>query len=255
MENHAEGDIRVGRIGYPPNQAATAIRDRFQQWRGQYLATCARLDEALPTIDRAIRDRISRGKSRTAQWWGRYRAWDARFHEQQHQPARYSLIAVPHATAFAKWLLGLSGAGMVVAFGFYVQSYLSILSIKNDCVSLHFVAAAISDAARLAGLFLLSGILALFALIWPTVVGIGRNLLRWYKAHELPPLQPEHKFDEWSDFQVTGRVTIVQGVLVGFSFLLFVLLTFGLVFFSVGSTPEGVLRIWHKFELQCLLPQ
>ena len=178
MENHVEGDIRVGRIGNPPNQAATAIRDRFQQWRGQYLATCARLDEALPTIDRAIRDRISRGKSRTAQWWGRYRAWDARFHEQQHQPARYSLIAVPHATAFAKWLLGLSGAGMVVAFGFYVQSYLSILSIKNDCVSLHFVAAAISDAARLAGLFLLSGISALFALIWPTIVGIGRNLLR-----------------------------------------------------------------------------
>ena len=47
----------------------------------------------------------------------------------------------------------------------------------------------------------------------------------------------------------------MQGVLVGFSFLLFVLLAFGLVFFSVGSTPEGVLRIWHKFELQCLLPQ
>ena len=38
------------------------------------------------------------------------------------------------ATALAKWLLGLSGAGTVLALTFYIQSYLSILSIKNDCV-------------------------------------------------------------------------------------------------------------------------
>jgi hypothetical protein len=59
MANHAEGDVRVGR-GYPPKQAATATRDRFQQWRGRYLATCARVDEAMQAIETAIRDRMLR---------------------------------------------------------------------------------------------------------------------------------------------------------------------------------------------------
>jgi hypothetical protein len=58
MANHAEGDRRVGRIRYPPNQAATAICDRFQQWWGRYLATCARLDEAMQAIETAIHDRL-----------------------------------------------------------------------------------------------------------------------------------------------------------------------------------------------------
>ena len=138
MGNHAEGDSRVGRIGYPPNQAATAIRDRFQKWQGRYLATCARLDEAMQAIETAIRD----------QWWGRYQAWDARFREQQRQPARYSLIGVQYPTTVAKWLLGLSGAGTVWAFGFYAQSYLSVLSIKNDCASLLFVAHAMTGGSR-----------------------------------------------------------------------------------------------------------
>ena len=93
------------KISLPPNQAATAIRDRFQKWWGQYLATCARLDEAMQTIETAIRD----------QWRGRYQAWDARLREQQRQPARYSLIAVQYPTAVAKWLLGHSGAGTVLA--------------------------------------------------------------------------------------------------------------------------------------------
>ena len=178
-----------------------------------------------------------------------------RYRKQQHQPARYSLIAVQHPAAVAQWLLGLSGAGTVLAFTFYMQSYLSMLSIKNDCVSLRLVAHAMREAVAYAYGFMWVGILALVTIGLPRAVGIGRNLLRWYKAHELPPLQPEHKFDEWSDFQVTGRVTILQGVLVGFSLLIFVLLTFGLVFFTTGSTPEGVLRIWHSFELQCLPPQ
>jgi len=43
-----------------------AIHDRFQKWRGQYLATCARLDEAMQAIETAIRE-----------WWGQYLAWDA----------------------------------------------------------------------------------------------------------------------------------------------------------------------------------
>ena len=210
MANHAEGDIRVGRIGYPPNQAATAIRDRFQKW------------------------------------WGQYLAWRARFREQQRQPASYSLIAVQRATALAKWLLGLSGAGTVLALTFYIQSYLSILSIKNDCVALRFVADANSGAAWYARGFLISGGLALLALVWPTWVGIRRNFLRWYKASKLPPLQPGHEFDGWSDFQVTGRVTILRWLLVVFSAFFF--------FFplAIGSKPEGVLKKWHNFELQCL---
>jgi hypothetical protein len=185
-------------------QAPTAIRDRFQKWRGQYLATCARLDEAMQAIDTAIRD----------QWWGRYQAWDARLREQQRQPACYSLSSVQRTTAVAKWLVGLSGAGTVLAFAFYIQGYLSILSIKNDCVSLHFVAHAMTTAVAYANGFMWSGIFALAAIILPTVVGIGRNLLRWHKAHKLPPLEPGHEFDGWSDFQVTGRVTVFPRLLI-----------------------------------------
>ena len=70
-----------------------------------------------------------------------------------------------HPTAFAKWLLGLSGAGTGLAVTFYIHSYLSILSInKNDCVSLRFVAAAISGAAKLALWFGVSGTLAVAAI-------------------------------------------------------------------------------------------
>jgi hypothetical protein len=235
----------LGGSDIPPNQAATPIRDRFQQWRGRYLATCARLDEAMQAIETAIRD----------QWWGQYQAWDARFREQQRQPARYSLIAVQHPAAVAKWLLGLSGAGTVLALTLYMQSYLSILSIKNDCVSLRFVAHAITEAAAYAYGFMWSGMLALVAIALPTVVGIGRNLRRWYKAQKLPPLQAGQEFDGWSDFQVTGRVTILQWVLVAFSSLLFFGLTYTLVSSGIGMKPEGVLKEWHYFELQCLPPQ
>jgi predicted DNA-binding WGR domain protein len=228
-----------GRRGSP---AATAIRDRFRKCWGRYEATCARLDGAMWAIEMAIRD----------QWWGQYQAWDARFREQQRQPVCYSLIAVQRTTAVAKWLAGLSGAATVLAFGFYVQSYLSILSIKNDCVSLRFVADANSGAAFAARGFLVSGILALAAFAWPTWVGIRRNLLRWYKASKLPQLQPGHEFDGWSDFHVTGRVTIPQCVLVFFWSLFFFGLTCILVSSGIGMKPEGVLAEWHNFELQCL---
>ena len=150
----------------------TAIRDRFRKWQGQYLATCARLDEAM--TETAIRDRFQK-------WRGQYQAWRARFNEQGHQPACYSLIVVQRTTAVAKWLAGLSGGGTVLAFGFFIQSYLSILSIKNDCVSLQFVADANFGAGWCAGWFLVSGMLALLAIAWPAAVGIGRNFLRWRK--------------------------------------------------------------------------
>ena len=222
---------------------ATAIRDRFRKWQGQYLATCARLDEAM--TETAIRDRFQK-------WRGQYQAWRARLDEQGHQPACYSLIAVQRTTAVAKWLAGLSGAGTVLAFGFYVQSYLSILSIKNDCVSLQFVADANRGAALFAVLFLVSGMLALLAIAWPTGVGIARNRLRWTKALKLPPLQPGHEFDGWSEFLVSQRVTGLQWVLLFVSALLFFGLTYTLVSFAIGSKPEGVLEEWHNFELQCL---
>ena len=213
-------------------------------WRGQHQAWRARFDEEVRQAPTAIYDRFQK-------WWGPYQAWRARFREQQRQPACYSLIAVQRATALAKWLLGLSGAGTVLALTFYIQSYLSILSIKNDCVALRFVADANSGAAWYARGFLISGGLALLALVWPTWVGIRRNFLRWYKASKLPPLQPGHEFDGWSDFQVTDRVTIPQCVMVFLSFLFFFGLTYFLVSSGIGMTPEGVLKEWHYFELQC----
>ena len=153
--------------------------------------------------------------------------------------------------AFSNWTAIALGAGTVLALTFYIQSYLSILSIKNDCVALRFVADANSGAAWYARGFLISGGLALLALVWPTWVGIRRNFLRWYKASKLPPLQPGHEFDGWSDFQVTDRVTIPQCVMVFLSFLFFFGLTYFLVSSGIGMTPEGVLKEWHYFELQC----
>jgi hypothetical protein len=129
----------------------TAIRDRFRKWQGQYQVWCARLDAAMRALETAIRDRFQK-------WRGPYQAWRARYDEQaRQQPACYSLIAVQRATAVAKWLLGLSGAGTVLAFAFYIQSYLSILSIKNDCVSRRFVADANSGAALMARCFCCPG--------------------------------------------------------------------------------------------------
>jgi hypothetical protein len=113
----------------------------------------------------AIRDRLRR-------WWGQFRAWKARLDEQQHQRACYSLISVQRASAVAKWLAGMSGAGTVLAFAFYIQSYLSILSIKNDCVSRRFVADANGAAVWIAGFFLVSGMLALLA---HRLAGTGRH--------------------------------------------------------------------------------
>jgi hypothetical protein len=72
------------------------------------------------------------------------------------------------------------------------------------------------------------------------------------KVHKLPPLQLGHEFDGWSEFQVTGRVTILQGVMLFFSSLFFFALTLSLVFVTIATKPEGVLEELHKFELQCL---
>ena len=148
--------------------------------------------------------------------------------------------------------MGLNGAATVLAFAVHAQSYLSILSIKSDCASRLFVADAISQAASFAASFLLSGMLALFAIALPPAVGMGRNFLSWWKASKQPPLQPGHEFDGWSEVQVMSRVTIWQWWMVLLSAVLFFGLTSMLVFSEIGMKPELVLRYWHKFELQCL---
>jgi len=117
--------------------------------------------------------------------------------------------------------VGLNGAATVLAFAVHAQSYLSILSIKSDCASRLFVADAISQAASFAASFLLSGMLALFAIALPLAVGMGRNFLSWWKASKQPPLQPGHEFDRWSEVQVTSRVTIWQCAMVLLSAVLF----------------------------------
>jgi len=147
----------------------------------------------------------------------------------------------------------MSGAGTVLAFAFYIQSYLSILSIlsiKNDCVALRFVADANWGAVSYARWFVLSGVLALLAIALPALVGIERNLRRWQKAYKLPPLQPGLEFDGWTEFQVR-RVPTVQWFMVGISSVIFFALTFNLVYSAPGSKPEGVR---HYFELQCSQP-
>ena len=117
-------------------------------------------------------------------------------------------------------------------------------------VSLRYVADANLGAAKFVGGFLVSGMLALLAIASPAMVGIGRNLRRWHKAHKLSPLQPGHEFDRWSEYQVT-RVRHLQLVMLLFSSLIFFWLTLVLVFTLIGSKPEGALEARHKFELQC----
>ncbi len=50
------------------------------------------------------------------------------------------------ATTAAKWLLVLHGTSLVVAFTFYIQAFPLILSAKDDCPSMQFVADAINAA-------------------------------------------------------------------------------------------------------------
>jgi hypothetical protein len=223
---------------------ATTIRDRSQKWWGQYEASCARLDEAMRAMETALGEK-----------WQVLQAWRARLYEQaRHQPPCYSLLWVQRAMVVAKWLVGMSGAGTVLAFTFYIQSYLSISSIKDDCVSLHFVADANGGAVWLARRFLVSGMLALLAIVLPTAVGIGRTFLRWMKAYKLPPLPPGHEFDGWSEYQVR-RIRDLQWLIVVFSFLIFLGVTLSLLFSGIAGNPEGVRARWHKFELQCAPPQ
>jgi hypothetical protein len=148
----------------------------------------------------------------------------------------------------------MNGVATVVAFGFYAQSYLSILSIKDDCVSREFVASANLAAVEFAGWFLGCGALALLAIASPAAVGIGRNYLRWRKGHNVPPLQPGQEFDGWSEFQVK-RVASWQKCLVLTSSSLFFLLILTLMFSAIGGNPEGVRAEWHNFEVRCLQKQ
>ena len=188
-----------------------------------------------------------RARDRFRQWWAQYWAWDARLRWQDRRPAHYSLIAVRRATTAAKWLVGLNGAALVLSFSFYIQAYMSILSIKGDCPSLLFVADAIKGALIFASWFLVAGTLAAIAAGWPSAIGIGRNMLGWRKGR--PPLEPEHEFEGWSEFQVANRVAGQQWILVVVSSVFFFAAVVGVLILRVGSNPG---EEWHSFELQCL---
>ena len=113
--------------------------------------------------------------------------------------------------------------------------------------SLLFVADAIKAALFFASFFLISGTLAAVAAGLPSVIGIGRNLLGWTKGR--PPLEPEHEFEGWSEFQVENRVSGPQWFMVMMSSVLFFFMVLGVLIVRVGSNPE---KEWHFFELQCL---
>src|SRR4051812_48909556 len=126
-------------------------------------------------LARRLRDRVWNGCDR-------YK-WSAWFHARitttgwpDHQPAEYSLNWVRYISTIARWLAGLSGAGIVLAFAFYMQACLSILSIKDDCVARHFVADAMKGAVQFVYLLLSAGLFALAAIAWPAaMVGPRRN--------------------------------------------------------------------------------
>jgi hypothetical protein len=190
-------------------------------------------------------------RDRLREWWARYRAEGARVRWQDRQPATYSLISVQRNTMLAKWLAGLSGGVVVLAFAYYIQAYLSILSIKDDCASRLFVADAIKGAVLCAGMALAAGILALAAISWPAMIGMWRNRFAGRRRREdKPPLRPGDEFDGLSESLLS--LSIPQGLLTFLSALVLFGLIFIVVFLAPPIKPEGVQKIWHKFELQCL---
>jgi hypothetical protein len=168
------------------------------------------------------------------------------------QPARDMPIRVQHTTTVAKWLAGLSGAGAVLAFAFYMQAYLSILSINDVCVSRRFVADAIGAAtAFVVWTVVVCGLPAVAAIVCPSMVGVARNWRR--KREAKPPLQPGHEFDGLSEGQVLN-VWVSQMLLLLVS--ISALATLIGFFIWLGAArlgkPEGVQKMWHEFELRCV---
>ena len=168
------------------------------------------------------------------------------------RPAGYSLNWVQHTTTVAKWLAGLNGAAVVLAFAYYIQAYLSILSIKNDCASRLFVADAMNGAVQFIGLAVIAGIMALTAIAWPAaVVGARRNSAR-RRSLQLP-LRPGQEFDGLSEAQVYRRAWFPQFLLCFSSAVLLSLLVWFLTI-HVGVTiakPEGLQDWWRAFEVKC----
>lgn len=201
---------------------------------------------------RHVRDR--------ARKWCDQHEWCARFWgwwtgaSLPERPASYSRGLVRNTTTLARWLAGLSGAAMVLSFAFYMQAYLSILSIKDDCVSRRFVADAIGGAVQFLDLSLLAGVSALAAIVWPVCVGAFRNRAR--RKWSTPPLQSGHEFDGWSENRVRLCwllrllfMSISAGSLIT---LIYFLLHVG----GALSTPEGIQEHWHcNFEVGCLPPE
>jgi hypothetical protein len=130
--------------------------------------------------------------------------WRGQSHWLQHQQTGYSLVWVQHTTALAKWLAGLSGAALVLIYALYMRSYLSILSIRGDCVSREFVA-----NVHKAGRVLSSSRRGLWrpGAGCHQLAGIGRlcrnrrNAPRQRGAKA--PLQPGHEFDGLTENQVS----------------------------------------------------
>jgi hypothetical protein len=95
---------------------------------------------------------------------------------------------VQHTTIFAKWLAGLSGAAVVLACAYYMQAYLSVLSIKGDCVSRRFVADAIFSATTFLIWAIAAGLLALAAIVWPAAIrGGGTADVEWRRSRHCNP--------------------------------------------------------------------
>jgi hypothetical protein len=156
-----------------------------------------------------------------------------------------------HTTTFARWLAGLNGAAVVLAFAYYMQTYLSILSIKDDCVARLFVADAIKTASMFVIGAIAGGLLAMMALVWPVVVGGARNAARAAKGR--PLLQRGQEFDELSEFQA-GWISMPQIILTLFSVLCLLVMVWFLLWFgmTIGGKPEGIQKIWHELELRCV---
>jgi hypothetical protein len=185
--------------------------------------------------------------------WDRWWAEQARVNWQQRQPASYSLNLVQYTTTLAKWLAGLSGAAVVLSFAFFIPAYLSMMSIKDDCASQQFIGDALGGAVHFLEFSFAAGALALLAIVWPVFIGWGRNNARWKRGY--PPLRPGQPFDGWSERRV-GLWSVLQGVFVVLSAALLIFLVL-FVIFGVGrplSTPEGVQKWWHHFELKCIPP-
>jgi len=132
------------------------------------------------------------------------------------RPATYVLTIIENIATVARWLAGLSGAGLTASAALMIAVYASLPGASNRCFASHFVSQTFSFARTSTLLFLIGGIAALIAARLPTIIAMWRNDARNRKL--LDPLPLKKGLDGFTNRQA-NRVLMSQLVLIFISIL------------------------------------